>query len=78
MSCFIFEGYGAFDDVIIHGDLEELKFVAFYTLRDRVVAVSTMGSDPVAARFADMLRENRPLMKQQVLDDPSIMDNLCC
>lgn len=32
ITLLIFKGYGdGFDDVIIQGDLDELRFVAFYT-----------------------------------------------
>ncbi|EDO47566.1 predicted protein, partial [Nematostella vectensis] len=44
-----------FDDVIIDGNLEEFKFVAYFVKGEKVQAVATMGRDPVAAKAANML-----------------------
>ncbi|KDR21037.1 Apoptosis-inducing factor 3, partial [Zootermopsis nevadensis] len=46
-----FAGYAPkYDEVVIGGSVEELKFVAHYIVGDRVAAVATIGSDPVAAK----------------------------
>ncbi|KAL0266961.1 UNVERIFIED_CONTAM: hypothetical protein PYX00_009360 [Menopon gallinae] len=55
-----------FDDVIIDGDLEELKFVAFYCEGNIVAAIGTMNRDPLAAKFAEMLYEGRCLRKDDI------------
>ncbi|KAK3736315.1 hypothetical protein QZH41_020775 [Actinostola sp. cb2023] len=48
-----------FDDVIIDGSLEEKKFVAYFVKGEKVLAVATMGRDPVAAKAANLLYEGK-------------------
>ncbi|XP_039289208.1 apoptosis-inducing factor 3 isoform X2 [Nilaparvata lugens] len=57
---------GKFDDVVIVGDVANLKFVAYYCEGDNVNAVLTVGSDPVAAKFAERLTNGKKLKKSQV------------
>lgn len=45
--------------MIIQGDVEGLKFAAFYTKGEEVLAVATMGKDPVATKVAELLRLGR-------------------
>lgn len=53
--------------VLIDGDLEGLKFVAYYYNGDgRVTGVATMGMDPVASAFASALRWNIEVTKEDV------------
>ncbi len=59
-----------FDDVVIHGDLDNLKFVAFICEQEIVQAVITLNFDPVAIQFAALLREGRKLSKCDVSNDP--------
>ncbi|XP_006875869.1 PREDICTED: apoptosis-inducing factor 3 [Chrysochloris asiatica] len=62
-----YAGYGeGFDDVIIQGDLEELKFVAFYTKGDEVIAVASMNYDPIVSRVAEVLASGRAIRKREV------------
>ena len=50
-------GVGAgFDDVIIDGDADALKFVAYYVKGDKVVAVASMQRDPVVSKASELLR----------------------
>lgn len=58
-----------FDDVIIHGDLDNLKFAAFICEQDVVQAVITLNFDPVAIQFAALLREGKKLAKLDVTND---------
>ncbi|GAB1300063.1 Apoptosis-inducing factor 3 [Apodemus speciosus] len=62
-----------FDDVIIQGDLEELKFVAFYTKyffeSDEVIAVASMNYDPIVSKVAEVLASGRAIRKREV-DEP--------
>ncbi|KZO98995.1 hypothetical protein CALVIDRAFT_544533 [Calocera viscosa TUFC12733] len=46
----------SFDDVIIQGKPEELKFLAYYVSGDKVVAVASMQNDPVVMKCAELLR----------------------
>ncbi|XP_077016414.1 apoptosis-inducing factor 3 isoform X3 [Tamandua tetradactyla] len=62
-----YTGYGeGFDDVIIQGDLEELKFVAFYTKGDEVIAVASMNYDPIVSKVAEVLASGRAIRKREV------------
>ncbi|XP_032953422.1 apoptosis-inducing factor 3 isoform X2 [Rhinolophus ferrumequinum] len=62
-----YAGYGeGFDDVIIQGDLEELKFVAFYTKGDEVIAVASMNYDPIVSKVAEVLAAGRAIRKREV------------
>ncbi|XP_074247345.1 apoptosis-inducing factor 3 isoform X3 [Saimiri boliviensis] len=62
-----YTGYGeGFDDVIIQGDLEELKFVAFYTKSDEVIAVASMNYDPIVSKVAEVLASGRAIRKREV------------
>lgn len=54
---------------MIAGSLEELKFVAHYIVGDRVAAVATVGSDPVAAKFAEMISTGNQLLKSDLQPD---------
>jgi len=50
-------GIGAgFDDEIIDGNLDELKFVVYYVKKDKVVAVASMQRDPVVSKASELLR----------------------
>ncbi|PNF40165.1 hypothetical protein B7P43_G09769 [Cryptotermes secundus] len=65
-----FAGYAPkFDEVVIGGSLEELKFVAHYIVGDRVAAVATIGSDPVAAKFAELVSTGKQLLKSDLQPD---------
>uniref|UniRef100_A0A8D0HKK0 Apoptosis-inducing factor 3 n=1 Tax=Sphenodon punctatus TaxID=8508 RepID=A0A8D0HKK0_SPHPU len=62
-----YTGYGeGFDDVVIQGDLDELKFVAFYTKNDEVVAVASMNYDPIVSKVAEVLAAGRSIRKRDV------------
>ncbi|CAG8592342.1 16034_t:CDS:10, partial [Acaulospora colombiana] len=55
-----YAGYASsHDDVIVHGSLEELKFAAYYTRGDKVLAVATLAKDPLASHSAELLRLGR-------------------
>ncbi|EMD31273.1 hypothetical protein CERSUDRAFT_89128 [Gelatoporia subvermispora B] len=50
-------GVGAgFDDVIINGSTDEMKFVAYYVKDNKVVAVASMQRDPVVSKASELLR----------------------
>uniref|UniRef100_A0A8D3DJ00 AIF family member 3 n=1 Tax=Scophthalmus maximus TaxID=52904 RepID=A0A8D3DJ00_SCOMX len=62
-----YAGYGdGFDDVIIQGDLDELRFVAFYTRGEEVVAVASMNYDPIVSRVAEVLGSGKTIKKRDV------------
>lgn len=64
--------YG-YDDMILHGDLEENKFVAFYTKAEKVMAAASLGWDPVVSQFAQLLTKGGSLSKQEARQDPSTL-----
>ena len=60
-----------FDDVVIHGDLEQLKFVAYLCDNDAVKAIVTMNYDPLAVQYAALIRQGKELLKSQITGDNS-------
>ena len=58
-----------YDDIIYDGDVEEGIFVAFYLKDDVVVAVATLGRDPVAADFANLMLEGKTLRRRNITDE---------
>ncbi|XP_026101049.1 apoptosis-inducing factor 3-like isoform X1 [Carassius auratus] len=62
-----YAGYGdGFDDVVIKGDLDELKFVAFYTKSEEVVAVASVNYDPIVSRVAEVFGAGKTIRKRDV------------
>ncbi|XP_046386365.1 apoptosis-inducing factor 3 isoform X2 [Ischnura elegans] len=61
-----------YDDIVLTGDLDELKgVIAYYCRGEKVLAIATVNSDPVAAEFAERLSSRVPIMKSEVAgDDP--------
>lgn len=45
-----------YDDIIMRGEPENSKFAAFYTAGDKVVAVASMGMDPLNSKSAELMR----------------------
>ncbi|KIM84275.1 hypothetical protein PILCRDRAFT_818616 [Piloderma croceum F 1598] len=48
-------GFG-YDDIIIKGNPDEMKFIAYYAKEGKVIAVSTMQNDPVVSKASELLR----------------------
>ncbi|KAK6641532.1 hypothetical protein RUM44_013244 [Polyplax serrata] len=64
---FRYTGYcPSFDDIVIDGSVDDFKFVAFHCSKGVVLAVTTIGRDPVAAKFAEMLYEGKQLQKCKI------------
>ncbi|XP_071448823.1 apoptosis-inducing factor 3 [Hetaerina americana] len=56
-----------YDDIVITGDLDDLKSViAYYCNGDKVLAIATINSDPVAAEFAERISSKVPVLKSEV------------
>ncbi|CAE6419832.1 unnamed protein product [Rhizoctonia solani] len=50
-------GIGAgYEDIIIKGSPDEMKFVAYYTKGDKVTAVSSMQNDPIVSKCSELMR----------------------
>ncbi|KAL4801931.1 hypothetical protein BDV18DRAFT_164442 [Aspergillus unguis] len=54
------------DDMILQGEPENARFAAFYTKGETVVAVATMGMDPVMVKSAELMRRNNMLSKSDI------------
>ena len=65
-----FTGYGEPEKVRIYGSLENLEFFAYYIKDGKVIAISSIGADPIAADFANFLHEGNILTEAEVNQDP--------
>jgi len=54
------------DDVVLQGDPEQGKWVAYYAKGDTVVAMASMGMDPAMAQCAQLMSLNRMPSKTQL------------
>nr|XP_006821120.1 PREDICTED: apoptosis-inducing factor 3-like [Saccoglossus kowalevskii] len=62
-----FTGYNVgHDDVIIDGSTEELKFVAYYTKGENVVAVASIGADPTVSQAAELFSAGKEITKTEL------------
>jgi hypothetical protein len=52
---------------VFEGDVAEGKFVAYYCKGDIVLAVATLMRDPIAAHFANLLRDGKILSKKDAM-----------
>ncbi|XP_027239416.2 apoptosis-inducing factor 3 isoform X2 [Penaeus vannamei] len=67
-----YTGHGMYDDILIGGDLENLAFIAYYCKGDRVVALASLGKDPAAAKYAEMLNNGDFLTREKVIEDGEV------
>uniref|UniRef100_A0AAJ7SM66 Apoptosis-inducing factor 3 n=1 Tax=Petromyzon marinus TaxID=7757 RepID=A0AAJ7SM66_PETMA len=62
-----YTGYGdGFEDVLIQGDLDELRFIAYYIKNEDVVAVASMNWDPVVSHFAEVMNSGGTVTRRDV------------
>jgi len=54
------------DDLVLKGQPEEAKFVAYYTKGDTVVAVATMQVDPVMVQASELMRSGKMPSKSEI------------
>lgn len=64
-------GYGKPTKIKIHGSLEESKFFAYYFKDGKVIAMSSVGRDPIVSDFANLLYEGKSLTEEEVEKDPT-------
>ncbi|KAF7526856.1 hypothetical protein G7054_g10629 [Neopestalotiopsis clavispora] len=62
-----------YDDLILEGKPEENNFVAYYTKGETVVALASMGRDPVMAQAAEMMRRDKMPSKSQIKSGVDIL-----
>ncbi|CAK7272466.1 Apoptosis-inducing factor 1 [Sporothrix epigloea] len=55
-----------FDDIVVQGSFDEGVWAVFYTKGDVVVAVATMGKDPVMAQSAELMNARKMPSKSQL------------
>ncbi|XP_014608098.1 PREDICTED: apoptosis-inducing factor 3 isoform X1 [Polistes canadensis] len=65
-----YAGYGQSDKVIIYGSLENLQYFAYYVKNDKVIAMSSVGADPIVADFANLLAEKQTLTEDDIKNNP--------
>lgn len=59
--------FGGHDDIIFFGgENQEPKFVAYYTKEDEIVAVASMGMDPIVAKCAALMKRGKMPSKKEV------------
>lgn len=63
-----YAGYGRYDDCEVYGNLDEMKFVAYYYKNDKVVSMASCGRDPVVSQFAELLQQNKRIYRKDVHD----------
>lgn len=65
-----YSGYGKYSEVIVDGDLAELKFVMFFLDEtERVIAVASCMRDPVVSQFAEYTSQGKFLYKKDLSED---------
>ncbi|CAK9823325.1 Apoptosis-inducing factor 3 [Anthophora retusa] len=65
-----YTGYGKPEKIKIYGSLENLEFFAYYIKGGKVIAMSSIGADPIVADFANFLHEGKSLTEAEVDKDP--------
>ncbi|RVD86736.1 uncharacterized protein DFL_004997 [Arthrobotrys flagrans] len=64
---------GGYDDVVIDGNLEENKFVAYYTQGETVVAVASMQRDPIVTQCSELMRRHAMPSKTDIQNGADLM-----
>lgn len=65
---------GGYDDTVIQGSLEESKWAAYYTKGETVVAVASMGMDPVMTQSAELMALGKMPSKSQLKGGLNVLD----
>lgn len=65
-----YAGHGRPSKIRIQGSLEKLEFFAFYIQDGKVIAMSSVGADPVVSDFANLLQEGKSLTEEEIIEDP--------
>lgn len=65
-----YAGYGAgYDELVVDGNVADGAFVTYFCKKGVVMAVATLGKDPVAAQFANLLAEGKTIAKDDALNN---------
>lgn len=54
------------DDLVLTGEPDKAKFVAYYTKGDTIVAVASMGVDPVMTQASELMRRGKMPTKAEI------------
>ncbi|KAF8476027.1 hypothetical protein BDZ91DRAFT_818616 [Kalaharituber pfeilii] len=63
-----------YDDLVIQGNPEEAKFIAFYCKGETVVAVASMQQDPAMSQSAELMRRGGMPSKSELKAGKSVFD----
>ena len=61
------------DDLVLKGEPENAKFVAYYTKGETVVAVASMGVDPVVMHASELMRRGKMPGKSELVNGLDIL-----
>lgn len=64
-----YAGHGHYKDILYTGDVEGLKFIAYYLDGDEVVAVASCQMDPYVSKFAEILAQGTTLQRSDLKGD---------
>ncbi|KAJ5225075.1 Apoptosis-inducing factor 1 [Penicillium chermesinum] len=62
-----------FDDVVLRGEPDNGKFVAYYAKGDVILAVATMGMDPYMVKSAELMRRGKMPSKKEIVDGVDVL-----
>ncbi|XP_076293975.1 apoptosis-inducing factor 3 isoform X2 [Lasioglossum baleicum] len=65
-----YAGHGKPDKIKIYGSLEKFEFFAYYLKDGKVIAMSSVGADPVVSDFANYLYEGKSLTEIMINHSP--------
>lgn len=66
-----YAGSGEAEKIKIYGSVEGFKFFAYHIKNEKVVAMSSVGTDPIVSDFANHLYEGKTLTEKEIEDDPT-------
>ncbi|KAH0543028.1 hypothetical protein FGG08_002636 [Glutinoglossum americanum] len=64
---------GGYDDLVLKGNPEDAKFVAYYTKGETVVAVASMGMDPTVSHASELMRRGSMPSKSEIKSGVDIL-----
>lgn len=67
-----YTGYGVgYDDVIVHGNVDNGKFLAYYTKGENVIAAASLGWDPIVSQVAQLFNKGGSISKMEIITEAS-------
>ncbi|PQE23621.1 putative rhodocoxin reductase protein [Rutstroemia sp. NJR-2017a BVV2] len=65
--------HNGWDDLVLQGEPENAKFVAYYCKGETIVAVATMQTDPVMSQASELMRRGKMPTKSEVKNGTDIL-----